>query len=114
MGKTIWKWMMAGTTSVMTLGFILAVWSFNAHHALGMYTGLVMIGGVCVSWWFWVMFIIRTMMEQTDRTCKNLSEVRSGLVEVKGLVREYAENTNTGNRQRGKSSRTRSANAGKK
>jgi hypothetical protein len=107
MDKNIWKYMMVGTISIMALGFVLAVWSFNEHHEWGMYTGLVLIAGVCVSWWFWVMFIIRTMIEQTDRTCRNLTEVKHGLVEVKGLVKEYAEFTNASNRQRRKSPRAR-------
>ena len=87
--------MMVGTISVMLLGFLLALWAFDQHHALGMYTGLIMIGGVCVSWWFWVMFIIRAMISQNEKTCKNLTEVKDKLTEVKGLVKEYAELKNS-------------------
>lgn len=105
MGKTIWKCIMFGATLVMMLGFALSIWSFNEHNIIGMYTGLIVIGTVCVSWWFWVMFIIRTMITQTEKTCKNLTEVKSGITEVKGLVKEYVEFTNSGNRQRRKSTR---------
>jgi hypothetical protein len=54
------------------------------------------------------------MISQTEKTCSNLTEVRTGITEVKGLVKEYAEYTNTGNRQRRKSSGSRSASADKK
>ena len=98
MDRITWKWMMGGTVSVMLLGFLLSLWSFDHHHALGMYTGLIVIGGVCVSWWFWVMFIIRATISQTEKTCKNLTEVKDKLTEVKGLVKEYVEFKNSSNR----------------
>jgi len=114
MNKQMWKWMLAGTTSIMILGFFLSVWSINENHRLGTYTGLIVIGSICISWWCWVMFIIRNMIEHTDKTCKNLSEVKDKVREIRGLVKEYAEKTGTGVRERRKSPRTRSSPVDKK
>jgi hypothetical protein len=97
---------MFGASLVLVLGFVLSVWSYHEHHTIGMYLGLITIGGVCVSWWFWVMFIIRAMLGQTEKTCSQLKEVRLGITEVKHLVKEYAELKNTGDRQRRKSARS--------
>jgi hypothetical protein len=97
---------MFGASLVLTLGFVLSIWSVHQDHTVGIYLGLVTIGGVCVSWWFWVMFIIRAMISQTEKTCSQLGEVRSGITEVKQLVKEYAELKDAGNRQRRKSARS--------
>lgn len=99
MDKQIWKIMMAATLSVMGFGFLMAIVSFEYHLAWGMYTGLFLIAGVCVSWWFWVMFIIRSMFTQSERTRTQIAEVRNGLYEIRQLVKEYAELTNPRNRK---------------
>lgn len=91
---------MFGAGLTLILGFVVAVWSVNEHNVLGIYLGLVTIGGVCVSWWFWVMFIIRTMITQNDKTCAELNQVKSGITQVKQLVREYVELNDAGHRQR--------------
>ena len=88
---------------ILILGFVIAIWSVNEHNVVGIYLGLVTIAGVCVSWWFWVMFIIRTMIKQNDKTCSELGQVKIGISQVKQLIREYVKLNNIGYRQRGKS-----------
>lgn len=43
---------------------------------------------VCISWWFWVMFIIRSMMQMTDRTLKGVADIRDDLGQLKELLAE--------------------------
>jgi protein-S-isoprenylcysteine O-methyltransferase Ste14 len=107
MNKQIWKLVMFGASLVLLLGFVVALWSVHEDSVTGVYLGLVTIGAVCVSWWFWVMFIIRTMISQSDRTCSQLKEVRTGISEVKHLVKEYVEDKSVSNRQRRKSTAPR-------
>jgi hypothetical protein len=103
MNKNIWKIVMFGAGLTLILGFVIAIWSVNEHNVVGIYLGLVTIAGVCVSWWFWVMFIIRTMIKQNDKTCSELGQVKIGISQVKQLIREYVKLNNIGYRQRGKS-----------
>jgi hypothetical protein len=103
MNKNTWKICMFGAGLTLIIGFVIAVWSVAERNIMGTYLGLITIAGVCVSWWFWVMFIIRTMIKQNDKTCNELAEVRIGITQVKQLVKEYVEFNNTGLRQRGKS-----------
>lgn len=103
MNKNIWKIVMFGAGLTLILGFVIAIWSVNEHNVMGIYLGLVTIAGVCVSWWFWVMFIIRTMIKQNDKTCSELGQVKIGISQVKQLIREYVKLNNIGYRQRGKS-----------
>jgi hypothetical protein len=103
MNKNIWKIVMFAAGIILILGFVIAIWSVNEHNVVGIYLGLVTIAGVCGSWWFWVMFIIRTMIKQNDKTCSELGQVKIGISQVKQLIREYVKLNNIGYRQRGKS-----------
>jgi hypothetical protein len=107
MNKQLWKLIMFGASLVLVLGFVVALWSVHHDSVTGVYLGLITIGAVCVSWWFWVMFIIRCMISQSEKTCVQLTEVRTGITEVKHLVKEYVEIKSVSDRQRRKSPASR-------
>jgi len=75
--------------SLMAIGGGVSLWGIQQHITSIALTGLVIIGTVCVSWWFWVMFIIRTMMALNNRTVLSLTEIQEDLGTVKILLKEY-------------------------
>ena len=77
----------------MLLGLAVSIWGIGHENLEATWIGLVMIVAVCVSWWFWVMFIIRTMIEQTDRTQQSLGDIKTGIREVRHMVRDLDSNT---------------------
>jgi hypothetical protein len=76
----------------MLLGLAISMWGIGHYNAKAAWIGLITIGAVCVSWWFWVMFVIRTMIECTDKTNQGLSEIKTGIKEVRVMVQELDSN----------------------
>ena len=72
----------------MLLGLAVSMWGIGHDNAEAAWIGLITIGAVCVSWWFWVMFVIRTMIECSNKTQQGLGDIKQGIKEVKSLVRE--------------------------
>ena len=72
----------------MLLGLAVSIWGIGQNDIKATWIGLVVIMAVCVSWWFWVMFIIRTMIECSERTQQGLHEIKSGLGDVRSLVKD--------------------------
>jgi 4-amino-4-deoxy-L-arabinose transferase-like glycosyltransferase len=77
----------------MLLGLAVSVWGIEHDDIKAAWLGLVMIVAVCVSWWFWVMFIIRTMIECSERTQTGLGDIKSGIREVRIMVRDLDSNS---------------------
>ena len=103
--KDSWKYILVFTVVIMILGICISIDSLREHNEFGIWAGLAIIVSVCASWWFWVMMVIRSTMESTERTIRNLNEVKDGISEVKELVKDYGDyaNQNTSSRKRGKS-----------
>jgi quinol-cytochrome oxidoreductase complex cytochrome b subunit len=91
MKNTHWKAVMFLALTLMAIGGGISLWGIQHHLQSIAVTGLAIIGTVCVSWWFWVMFIIRTMMSLNERTVKSLVDIQSDLGTVKVLLKEYEE-----------------------
>ena len=72
----------------MLLGMAVAMWGIDQENAKAAWIGLITISAVCVSWWFWVMFVIRTMIECTERTQQGLGEIKIRISEVKSMVKD--------------------------
>ena len=72
----------------MFLGLTVSLWGIGHDNTKAAWLGLITIGAVCVSWWFWVMFVIRTMIECSNKTQQGLGDIKQGIKEVKSLVRE--------------------------
>ena len=90
--RTQWKIVMFAAVIVMLAGMASAIYGVGHHDLKATWIGLITIMAVCVSWWFWVMFIIRTMIEQTERTQQGLGEIKSGLGVVREIVKELDSN----------------------
>ena len=89
MKNTHWKAVMFLALSLMMLGAGVSLWGIHEHLQSLAVTGIAIIGTVCVSWWFWVMFIIRTMMALNERTVGSLMDIQEDLSTVKVLLKEY-------------------------
>jgi quinol-cytochrome oxidoreductase complex cytochrome b subunit len=86
--RTQWKIVMFAAVIIMLSGMALSIYGVGYHDLQATWIGLITIMAVCVSWWFWVMFIIRTMIEQTERTQSGLGEIKLGLKDIRSIVKE--------------------------
>ena len=77
----------------MLLGLAVSLWGIGHDNIKAAWIGLITVGAVCVSWWFWVMFVIRTMIECTERTQQSLGDIKTGISEVRSIVRDLDSNT---------------------
>jgi hypothetical protein len=91
--KIHWKTVMFVAIVGMLLGLAVSVWGIGQNDIKATWIGLIMIVAVCVSWWFWVMFIIRTMIECTEKTQRGLGEIKYDLREVRCMVRDLDSDT---------------------
>lgn len=89
MKNTHWKAVMFLALTLMLLGAGVSMWGIHHHLKSIAVTGLAIIITVCVSWWFWVMFIIRTMMSLNEKTVNSLVDIQVDLGTVKVLLSEY-------------------------
>jgi 4-amino-4-deoxy-L-arabinose transferase-like glycosyltransferase len=76
----------------MLLGLAVSIWGIGHDDTKAAWIGLLVIMAVCVSWWFWVMFIIRAMMDCTERTQQGLGEIKYDLREVRHMIRDLDSN----------------------
>jgi uncharacterized membrane protein len=90
--KIHWKTVMFVAIVGMLLGLAMSIWGIGHENLEATWIGLVLIVAVCVSWWFWVMFIIRTMIDCTERTQQSLGDIKTGIREVRGMVRDLDSN----------------------
>jgi len=72
----------------MLLGTCVAAYGIADHDTVKSFLGLGIIFAVCVSWWFWVMFIIKYLMDINQRTGQSLREIKDDLKEMKTLLRD--------------------------
>ena len=86
--KIHWKTVMFVAVIGMLLGLAASIWGIGYDNIKAAWIGLVLITAVCVSWWFWVMFVIRTMMECTAKTQQGLGEIKYDLREVRHMIRD--------------------------
>jgi hypothetical protein len=90
--KIHWKTVMFVAIVGMLLGMTVSLYGIGHENKEAAWIGLITIMAVCVSWWFWVMFVIKTMMECTDKTQKGLGEIKSGISEVRSMVKDLDSN----------------------
>lgn len=85
--KLKWQCVMVGAVIFMISGFLLSLWALDTGYTQMVYIGLAIIGIVCVSWWFWVMIVIKTIMNSTEKTSSSILSIRDELLKVKDIVR---------------------------
>ena len=89
MKNTHWKLVMFFAVLLVLVGGGMSLWAVHAHNQALAIAGIVVVITVCVSWWFWVMFIIRTMIDLNDKTLANVKTIHEGITTVKLLLRDY-------------------------
>lgn len=94
MKRIHWHFVMFAALVFMFMGLGLSLWAIDHHNVPLALTGLVTISVVCVSWWFWVMFIIKTMITQNDKLCDDLIEIKDGVREFRVLFKDYYDPNN--------------------
>jgi len=77
----------------MLLALSISIWGIGHENIKAVWIGLVVIAAVCVSWWFWVMFVIRMMMDQTAKTLQGLGEIKYDIREVRNMVKDLDSGT---------------------
>lgn len=82
-----WKCVMIGAVLFMIAGFVLSLWAIDTGYTDLIYIGLFIIATVCVSWWLWVMIVIKTLLTNTTKTTKNLNGIREDLGKVKSIIK---------------------------
>lgn len=82
---------MLAALTFMLSGVAVSLWGISHRNTNAALAGLVIVGVVCISWWFWVMMIIKTMIKTTDSTCERLTDIKQDLAQVKVLLKEYDE-----------------------
>ena len=85
--KLKWQVVMIGAVLFMIAGFFLSLWALDTGYTQMVYIGLAIIALVCVSWWFWVMIVIKTIMNTTERTSTNITTIRDDIGKLKTIVR---------------------------
>jgi hypothetical protein len=83
-----WKCVMFAAIVLMLSGFGISVYGLGIQSYNTALAGLITIGTVCISWWFWVMFIIRSMIANADRTIANVAVIRQDIREVRSLIEQ--------------------------
>lgn len=73
----------------MIAGFITALHGIYYQIQSHIYIGLIIISITSVSWWIWVMMVIKRMYHATGYVMSNVGDVREAIKEIKKLVEEY-------------------------
>lgn len=85
--KLKWQCVMVGAVLFMVSGFTLSLWALDTGYTSMVYIGLAIIATVCVSWWFWVMIVIKTIMGTTERTSTNIGTIKDEIGKIKSIVK---------------------------
>ena len=81
-----WKEVMVGAVTILVSAFLLSSWAIlHAQPAMAV-LGLSIMATVCVSWWFWVMFVIRTVLRFHQNTLEHMEDFCVSIKEIKEIV----------------------------
>lgn len=84
--KYQWKIVFFVFSILMITGLCLSLYGIANDLLNATWLGMVTISAVCVSWWLWVMFIIRHMISTSDRADRNLIDIKNSLSELRSLI----------------------------
>ncbi len=92
MKKINWQIVMFVAVLSMLLGLGVSLLGLDKDQNNLVLIGLGIIAVVCVSWWLWVMFVIKTMISANDKTTIGLLDIKTKLGELKALVQGLNSN----------------------
>jgi hypothetical protein len=87
--KLHWPEVMIAAVTLMIIGLGISLWAVAHHNDFLAICGIVLIGVVCVSWWFWVMFVIKTLVDFYAKTDTGLVEIKYGLKDIRKMIQDY-------------------------
>jgi ammonia channel protein AmtB len=88
MKKINWRIVMFVAVIAMLAGLCISFLGLEKNQENLVFTGLAIIAVVCVSWWFWVMFVIKTMLHINDKTTTGIIDIKTKLGELKALIQD--------------------------
>jgi hypothetical protein len=88
MKKINWQLVMFVAVVAMLTGLCISILGLEKNQETLVFTGLAIIAVVCVSWWFWVMFVIKTMLRINDKTTTGILDIKTKLGELKALIQD--------------------------
>jgi len=89
MKNVFWKIVVLFSVIIMISGFAVSLHGIHHQDYDIIYIGMVIIGITCISWWIWVMSVIKAMWDFTQNTVNKVQEIRQGVNEVRILFEEY-------------------------
>ena len=89
MKNIFWMTILVLSIAFMILGFSVSFHGIETNSYDLVYAGLIIIGTTCVSWWIWVMIIIKDMYKITVTAIEGVSDIRYNIKEVKRLIQDY-------------------------
>lgn len=92
MKKLNWQIVMFVAIVAMLAGLSVSLLGLDRDQHNLVLIGLSIIAAVCVSWWFWVMFVIKTMLTATDKTTNGLQDIKTKLGELRTLLQGLISN----------------------
>lgn len=87
--KLHWQEVMIAAIVLMMAGLGMSLWAVSHQNNFLAVCGIALIGVVCVSWWFWVMFVIKTLVDFYAKTDSGLVEIKYGLKDIRAMIRDY-------------------------
>jgi len=88
MKKFNWQLVMFVGIIAMLAGLCIGFLGLEKNQENLTFTGLTIIIAVCFSWWFWVMFVIKTMLRINDKTTTGILDIKTKLGELKTLIQD--------------------------
>ena len=88
MKKINWQLVMFVAVIAMLVGLCISFLGLEKNQEDLVFVGLAIIAVVCVSWWFWVMFVIKTMLRINDKTTTGILDIKTKLGELKTIIQE--------------------------
>lgn len=82
-----WAWA-AAVLPITALAGVFFTWRFADDTILGyiMVTGETVMFAIAVSWWWWAMYVIRTVVRHWDDTRENVEVVRKDIKHIKEII----------------------------
>lgn len=80
-------WKTATFVIAMAIILIISFWGIVVYdNTEPGWIGLIIVNIVCITWLFWTIFIIRTMIKYIDKIQQKLVDVKKDIGEIKTLV----------------------------
>jgi hypothetical protein len=87
--KLHWQQVMIAASMMMSGGLALSLWAISHQNNLLAIIGITLIGVIAISWWFWIMYVVKTLINFYTTTDSGLVEIKYGLRDIRNLMQDY-------------------------